>query len=165
VITPGKRSQLPEPVEGGVEHRPEPTKIGLWDLRKRLVEHEVDRPLLPLSPELYRALDDLVNWALWRIDRPLTREQIRYQRAFVVRKFIRQYVAQHGTKGSRKYAYREAAKVLTGPYAGSHLTMKDDYLFEERAPGDDPLGVRRREALEQRAREADKKQARRRRGR
>ena len=76
-------------------------------------------------------------------------------------KFIREYIAQHGkTRGSRKYAYHAAAKELTGPYAGTWRTMKDDFLFEELAPSDDPRSVRYRETLEQRAREANKKRAR-----
>ena len=79
MITPGKRSRPPDPVEGGVEHRREPLKVQLEYLRNRLAEHP-DQP----TPDLYRALQELINWALWRIDRPLTRGQIRYQRAFIV---------------------------------------------------------------------------------
>jgi hypothetical protein len=40
--------------------------------------------------------------------------------------------------------------------------MREDFLVETRAPGDDPRSVRRREALEHRARDADKKRAQRR---
>lgn len=174
MITPGKRSRAPEPVEGGGEHRPEPTKASLWNLGNQLFAHIKTNQMaglsegeqIPLPWELYQELQDLISWAAWRIDRPLTREQIRYQRAYVVRKFIRQYVAQHGTeRGSRKYAFHEAAKELTGPYAGSPRTMEDDYLFEEHAPSDDPRSVRYRERLERRARAADKKRAQRRRRR
>jgi hypothetical protein len=159
VTTRGKRSRLPEPAPGVVEHMPEPTKSYLRHLRGWLAT-EADKPL---SPELYQRLQNLISWAAWRIDRILTREQIRYQRWYVVRHFIRQYVAEHGgkTRGSRKHAYNEAAKLLTGPYAGRAATMKDDYLFEEHAPSADPRSVRYREALERRAREADKKRARR----
>lgn len=159
MITPGKRSQPPEPEEFGIERMPEPTKPMLWYLRDRLANH-VDKPL---PSELCQELQFLVLWAEWRIDRLLTREQIRYQRAYVVRKFIRQYVAQHGKRGSHKYAYREAAKELTGPYAGGPRTMEEDYLFEEHHPSDDPRSVRYRKALERRARAADKKRAQRRR--
>ena len=138
---------------------PEPTKPKLRHLCDQLAAH-ADKPL---SSELYQKLHGLIWWAAWRIDRPLTREQIRYQRWYVVHEGIREFVERYGTaRGSRKYGYAYAAKVLTAPYAGSPLTMKDDYLFEERSPGDDPLSVRRRKALEQRAREADKKRARRR---
>ena len=141
---------------------PEPTKPNLRHLRGQLAAH-ADKPL---SSELYQELQGLIWWAAWRIDRLLTREQIRYQRWHVVHEGIREFIAQIGTaRGSRKYAYNEAAKVLTGPYAGSWRTMKDDYLFEEHAPSDDPRSVRYRETLEQRAREASKKRAQRRRRR
>ena len=161
MITPGKRSQPPEPKEGEFEHRPEPLKVQLEYLCNQLAKHP-DQP----TPDLYRALQGLIDWALWRIDRLLIREQIRYQRWHIVRWFIRQYIAQHGKeRGSRKYAYNEAAKVLTGPYAGAPGTMKDDFLFEELAPSADPRSVRYRETLERRAREADKKRARLRPGR
>jgi len=147
-----------------VLHRPEPTKPWLRYLRDQLAAaHNANEPL---PSNLYRALQDLIYWAEWRLDTPLTREQIRYQRYYVVHTFIRQFIAKHGTaRGSRKYAYGEAAKVLAGPYAGSPLTMKDDYLFEQHAPSADPRSVRYRETLERRAREADKKRARSRRGR
>jgi len=157
VITPGKRSQPPEPGPGVVEHMPEPTETGLRDMRKQLVELPADQPL---PPQLRRALNDLITWAIWRIDRPLTRDQIRYQRFHVVSMFRRQYIAQHGKeRGAQKYAYHAAARELTGPYAGAWSTMKDDFLFEQRAPGGtDPRSVRR-------AREASEKLARRRRRR
>jgi hypothetical protein len=159
VITPGKRSRPPDPVEGGVEHRREPLKVQLESLRNRLAEHP-DQP----TPDLYRALQDLINWALWRIDRLLTRGQIRYQRACIVRDFIRLYIAHYRKeRGSREWAYAQAAAVLTGPYAGSSRAMREDFLIEERAPwAMDPRSVRRRETLERRAREADKKRAQRR---
>jgi hypothetical protein len=162
VITPGKRSRPPEPEPGVIEHRPEPLKVQLEYLRNELAKHS-DQP----TPDLYRALQDLINWAMWRIDRLLTRDQIQYQRWHVVSTFVRRYIAQHGTtRGSRKNAYHAAAKVLTGPYAGSPRTMKEDFLFGERAPGGtDPRSVRYRERFERRAREADKKRAQRRRGR
>jgi hypothetical protein len=138
---------------------PEPTKTMLLALREQFVEQPADRPL---PPQLRRALDGLINWAIWRIDRPLTRDQIRYQRGYLVSKFINQFIAKRGTKrGAREWAYAQAAAVATGPYAGSARAMREDFLVEARAPGDDPRSVRRREALERRAREADKKRARR----
>jgi hypothetical protein len=160
VITPGKRWRPPEPGPGVVEHMPEPTKTMLLALRKQLVEQPADQPF---PPELHRALDYLINWALWRIDRLLTRDQIRYQRAYLVSKFIKQYIAERGTKrGAREWAYAQASAVATGPYAGSPRAMREDFLYEARAPGADPRSVRRREALEHLAREADKKRAQRR---
>jgi len=164
VITPGKRSQPPEPGPGVVEHMPEPTKTRLRHLRGQLAAAHADK-LLP--SDLYRELQGLIGWADWRIDRPLTRDQIRYQRFHVVSMFRRQYIEQHGKKrGSQKYAYHAAARELTGPYAGAWSTMKDDFLFEQRAPGGtDPRSVRIRETLERRAREASEKLARRRRRR
>jgi hypothetical protein len=145
-----------------IEHMPEPTKTKLRHLRDQLAAH-ADQPL---PSELYQELQGLIWWADWWIDRHLTRDQIRYQRWYVVSIFIRQYIAQHGTtRGSRKYAYHAAAKELTGPYAGAWSTMKEDYLFEEHAPSADPRSVRYRETLERRAREADRKRARRQRGR
>ena len=71
MITPGKRSQPPEPEEFGIERMPEPTKPMLWYLRDRLANH-VDKPL---PSELCQELQFLVLWAEWRIDRLLTREQ------------------------------------------------------------------------------------------
>jgi hypothetical protein len=143
-----------------VEHMPEPTKTMLLALRKQLFQQPANQPF---PPELRRALDYLINWALWRVDRLLTRDQIRYQRAYLVSKYINQFIAERGTKrGAREWAYAQAAAVATGPYAGSARAMREDFLVEARAPGDDPRSVRRREALERRAREADKKRARRR---
>jgi hypothetical protein len=140
---------------------PEPTKPELLDLRNQLVDHVEHQADRPLPPELYQAFDGLINWAIWRIDRSLTREQIRYQRKYIVDKHRRRFIAQHGkTRGAQKYAYREAAKELTGPYAGSPRTMEEDYLFEQQHPSDDPRSVRYRETLERRAREADEKRAR-----
>jgi len=163
VITPGKRWQPPEPRPGVIENMPEPTITGLAVMRKRLVELPADQPL---PPQLRRALNDLITWAIWRIDRPLTRDQIRYQRWYVVCTFIRQYIAQHGKeRGAQRYAYHAAARELTGPYAGAWSTMKEDFLFEQRAPSNDPRSMRYRENLERRAREADKKRARQRYGR
>jgi hypothetical protein len=161
VTSRGKRSRPPEPAPGVVEHMPEPVKPELRRLRDWLAAEAGN----PLPPELHRRLQSLILWADWRIDRVLTREQIRYQRCHVVHDFIREYVAKHGTeRGSRKYAYNEAAKVLAGPYAGSPATMKKDFLFEESvATSNDPRAVRYRQRLEQRAREADKKRALRRR--
>jgi hypothetical protein len=156
VTTPGKRSLPPPPQAGEAEHMREPTKNMLRDLRDQLAEHANTPP----PPELYRQLHGLINWAAWRIDRShLTREQIRYQRWRVVDEGIREFVARTGrTRGARNYGYSYAAKELVGgPYAGNWRTIQDDYLFEERAGGDDPRSVRRREALEQRAREADSK--------
>ena len=142
---------------------PEPTKTDLLVLRKLLVELPADQPL---PRELRWGLGRLISWASFRITRALTREQIRYQRQHVVGIFIQQYIAQHGKKrGSKKYAYGEAAKELTGPYAGSWRVMQDDYLFVKNAPSDDPRSVRYRETLERRAREADEKRARARRAR
>jgi hypothetical protein len=153
VITPGKRWRPPEPEEGVVEHMPEPTKPKLRELRDQLAARADTLP-----PELYQALQGLIWWAAWRLDRLLTTDQIRYQRAYVVREFIRRYIAKYGkTRGSREYAYRETAMVLTGPYAGSPRAMREAFLVEESAPDDDPRSVRRRETLERRAREADKK--------
>jgi hypothetical protein len=162
VTTPGKRSLPPEPRNGEAQHMREPTKNQLWHLRAQLVAHADT----PLPPQLCRQLHGLINWADWRIDRShLTREQIRYQRWRIVHEGIRESVARTGKMhGSRNYGYSYAAKELVGgPYAGNWRTMQDDYLFEERAGGDDPRSVRRRKDLEQRAREADKKRARQRR--
>jgi hypothetical protein len=106
-------------------------------------------------------LHDLIWWAGWRIDRPLTREQIRYQRWRVVTIFIRRYKAEHHGKerSSRKYAFDLAAQELTGPFAGSPRTMKEDFLALERLPNPDSV---RSKKLEQRASEANRKRARRR---
>jgi hypothetical protein len=135
-------------------HLPEPTKNGLRDLRRQLSEQRVDQPL---PPDLYRELQRLIFWAEWRIGRLLTRDQISYQRSYVVLTFIKQYIKQHGgkTSGSRKYAYHAAAAELTGgPYAGTWTTMKEDFLFEQRnAVGTDRRSVRYREKLQQLARE------------
>ena len=73
MTTPGKRWRPPEPGPGVVLHMPEPTKIELLIFRKHLVEQPADQPL---PPELRRALDWAINWAIWRIDLPLTRDQI-----------------------------------------------------------------------------------------
>ena len=160
MTTPGKRWRPPEPGPGVVLHMPEPTKIELLILRKHLVEQPADQPL---PPELRRALDWAINWAIWRIDLPLTRDRIRYQRAYLVDRFVNQYIAERRTeRGAREWACAQAANMLTGPYAGSPRAMREDFLYEVRAPGDDPRSVRHREALEQRAREADKKRAQRR---
>ena len=161
--TRGKRSRPPEPAPGVVENMPEPTKSDLQSLRDRL-DAEVGKPL---SPELHQRLQGLISWAAWRLDRAvLTWEQISYQRWSVVCRLILKYVAEHGTeRGSRKRVYQDAAELLAGsPYEGSWTTIKEDFLFQERvSTSDDPRSVRYREALERRAREADKNQARRRR--
>jgi hypothetical protein len=137
---------------------PEPTKIELLGLRKHLVEQPADQPL---PPTLRRLLDEVISWAIWRVDLPLTRDQIRYQRAYLVRMFINQYIAERGTeRGAREWAYAQASAMATGPYAGSPRAMREDFLVEARAPGDDPRSVRRREALERRAREAERAQRR-----
>jgi hypothetical protein len=162
MTTPGKRSLPPPPRAGEALHMQEPTQNKLRHLRDQLAAH-ADKPL---PPELCQQLHGLIYWAAWRIDRAhLTREQIRYQRWRIVREGIKEFVARHGTRGSHKHGYSYAANELVGPYAGSPHTMKQDFLAEQHAPGDDPLSVRRRKALEQRAREADKKRARQRRRR
>jgi hypothetical protein len=155
----GKRSRPPEPDEGVALHMPEPMKSWLRDLRRRLVELPADQPL---PAQLRRALNYLITWADFRIDRLLTREQISYQRSYVVLTLIERYIAQHGTKrGSRKYAYHAAAAELTGPYAGDWRTMQEDFLFEQRnAVGTDRRSVRYREKLQQLADEANEKRAR-----
>jgi hypothetical protein len=150
VTIPGKRSLPPEPRKGEAQHMREPTKNQLWHLREQLVAHANT----PLRPQLCQQLHGLIYWAAWRIDRThLTREEIRHQRWRIVDEGIREFVARTGKMhGSRNYGYSYAAKELHGPYAGNWRTMQDDYLFEERG-----LNARRRKALEQRAREADRK--------
>ena len=106
---------------------PEPTKIELLILRKHLVEQPADQPL---PPELRRALDWAINWAIWRIDLPLTRDQIRYQRAYLVDRFVNQYIARRPTeRGAREWAYAQAANMLTGPYAGSPRAMRESFCM------------------------------------